>query len=168
MEDPKLKHDGSRVQETWGQTITGTQVVGSANLLNFSKTCAGNSRAGRLPNASSDVHVGKDDRWAIPSSLSRGNERAEIKFYRKDDEVAAVPSQSSAATGNGECGEGAGTKSVFHHPRSGLKGLAARMRPRTKASDRNGLGLKQRRLSDWGILVAQRLGIDEAFRGRRC
>jgi hypothetical protein len=25
MEDLKLKHDGSRVQETWGQTITGTQ-----------------------------------------------------------------------------------------------------------------------------------------------
>ena len=25
MEDPKLKHDGSRVRGTWGQTITGTQ-----------------------------------------------------------------------------------------------------------------------------------------------
>ena len=109
-------------------------VVGSANLLNFSKTCAGNSRASRLPNASSDAHVGKDDRWAIPSSLSRGNEQAEIKFYRKDDGVAAIPSQSSAATGNGECGEGAGTKSVFHHPRSGLKGLATRMWPRTNKS----------------------------------
>jgi hypothetical protein len=109
-------------------------VVGSAGLLNFSKTRAGNSRAGRLPNASGDVHVGKDDRWTIPSSLSRGNERAEIKFYREDDGVAAVLSQSSAATGNGECGEGAGTKSVFHHPRSDLKGLAARMRPRTNKS----------------------------------
>lgn len=144
MEDLKLKQGPGNV----GTDDHWHTVVGSANLLNFSKTCAGNSRAGRLPNASSDVHVGKDDRWAIPSSLSRGNERAGIKFYRKDDGVAAVPSQSSAATGNGECGEGAGTKSVFHHPRSGLKGLTARMRPRTKASDRNGLGLKQRRLSD--------------------
>jgi hypothetical protein len=111
-----------------------TVVVGSADLLNFSKTCAGNSRAGRLPNAGSDAHVGKDDRWAIPSSLSRGNGRAEVKFYREDDGVAAVPSQSSAETGKGECGEGAGTKSVFHHPRSGLKGLVARMRPRTNKS----------------------------------
>ena len=67
-------------------------VVGSADLLNFSKTRAGNSRAGRL-------HVGKDDRWAIPSSLSRGNGRVEIKFYQEDDGVAAVPSQSSACNG---------------------------------------------------------------------